>query len=137
MRSKNSRNITPPSACSDRKIDLRKISYKEYWFRSSIIQHGIWLDLRVHDIRRAELEEAVPVGAHARGAAVGERLAAPRIGASGVVVQFPYVPYSALQYAPAYWSGESLTSIQMAPNAMRKVPFIAPSNVRRDPSAGY
>src|SRR6202035_2370988 len=67
---------------------------------------------------------------------IGERLAAPKIAASVVVAQFPYVPYSALQYALALWRGESLTSVQTAPNAMRKVPFITPSKCAASPIRG-
>ena len=67
---------------------------------------------------------------------IGERLAAPIPAANVVMAQLTYVPYSVLQYAPAFRRGESLTSIQTAPNATRKIPFMTPSRCAASPIRG-
>src|ERR1041385_514431 len=80
-----------------------------------------------HRIRTAEAIIAIPtvmkpkvttVSCHGRAPwpapAIGERLVAPKPAANVVMLQLTYVPYSVLQYAPAFRRGESLTSIQTA-----------------------
>src|SRR5213080_4360534 len=67
---------------------------------------------------------------------IGERLAAPNIAASVVTAQLTYVPYNALQYAPAFSGAKSLTSAQIAPNATRKIPFMTPSRCAASPIRG-
>src|SRR5258707_15577362 len=67
---------------------------------------------------------------------IGERLAAPSTAASVVTAQLTYVPYNALQYAPAFRGAESLTSTQIAPRATRKIPFMTPSRCAASPIRG-
>src|SRR5450432_3340318 len=59
--------------------------------------------------------------------------AVPNIAANIVIAQFTYVPYSALQYAATFSRGASRTSVQIAPNATRKVPFNTPSRCAARP----
>ncbi len=66
-------------------------------------------------------------------AVIGERTAVPKTAAIDVTNQFPYVPYRTVRFAIPLVRGDSLTSFQTAPSAIRNVPFITPSKCAASP----